>query len=169
MVGGDEVVADRQREGEQATRSGNPRHLIVRTAWLYGEGGRNFPDQILRKAREGEMLEVVDDQRGSPTWTEDLAPALLRLVTTSLFGTFHCTSSGSCSWYEFAKHLVERDGSRVSIEPIKTPPGPPVRPEYSVLSNERYEKATGHRLRTWEESADAYLDSLSRKAMEEER
>ena len=69
--------------GEQALREVAPRHVIVRTAWLYGAGGANFVDSILRKARHGEPLEVVDDQRGSPTWTGDLSRALVRLVEAS--------------------------------------------------------------------------------------
>lgn len=146
--------------GERSTRAANPRHLIVRTAWLFGRGGRNFPDAILEKARRGETLRVVNDQTGSPTWTESLAPALLRLVATGQFGTFHCTSSGLCNWFDFAKHLVTRAGLDVPMESIRSDElGPPIRPAYSVLSLERYEKATGDRMPCWKESIEAYLVS----------
>jgi dTDP-4-dehydrorhamnose reductase len=147
--------------GEQATRAENPRHLIVRTAWLYGRGGRNFPDTILGQAREGKALRVVNDQIGSPTWTEDLAPALARLAANGASGTLHCTSSGECSWYGFAKYLIEKEGLDVPVEAIRSADlPPPIRPAYSALSNERYEKATGHRMPDWEDSVDGYLESL---------
>lgn len=156
------VYGESKRAGEAASRANNPRALVVRTAWLYGAGGRNFPDVILGKARRGEPLEVVDDQEGSPTWTEDLAPALVRLAKAGQFGTFHCTSTGSCTWYQFAQHLIEKEGLQVPVKKTRSPDHPPLRPAYSVLSNERYEKLTGHRMPGWRESADEYLESLPR-------
>ena len=147
--------------GEQATRAANDRHLIVRTAWLYGRGGRNFPDAILEKARRGQKLTVVNDQVGSPTWSRDLAAALVRLVASGRLGTFHCTSSGQCSWFDLAVHLVEREKLDTPVVPIPSAPlGPPIRPAYSVLSNQRYEEATGDRMPCWRDSIDTYLDSL---------
>jgi dTDP-4-dehydrorhamnose reductase len=105
-------------------------------------------------------LRVVNDQRGAPTWTEDLAPALVRLVAAGQLGTFHCTSSGDCSWFEFAKHLIERAGLGSKLEAIGSADlPPPTRPAYSVLSNQRYEGVTGHRMPTWEDSIDRYLAS----------
>ncbi|HET9325688.1 MAG TPA: dTDP-4-dehydrorhamnose reductase [Candidatus Eisenbacteria bacterium] len=149
-------------EGEKATRAMNPRHLIVRTAWLFGHGGRNFPDLILEKARRGEKLSVVNDQTGSPTWTRALAPALVRLVATGQLGTFHCTCSGQCNWFQLAVHLVEREGLDVPVQAIASESlGPPTRPAFSVLDNRRYEEATGDRMPCWKESIDAYLDSRS--------
>lgn len=149
-----------KEEGEKATRAANPRHLIVRTAWLYGRGGRNFPDQIVEKARQGAPLSVVDDQTGSPTWSRDLAPALVRLVGSGQLGTFHCTSSGQCTWFEYARHLVSAEGLDTPVHAIRSADlGPPVRPAYSVLSNERYEQATSNRMPNWKDSIDAYLES----------
>jgi dTDP-4-dehydrorhamnose reductase len=148
--------------GERAVREVNGRHLIVRTSWLYGRGGACFPDTILRRAREGAPLRVVDDQRGSPTWTADLATALVRLAAAAEFGTYHCTGSGDCSWHEFASHLVERSGLRARLEPIASAASgrAAARPAYSVLSNLLYEHVTGHRMPPWKESADRYLESL---------
>ena len=150
--------------GEVATREANPRHMIVRTAWLYGRGGRNFPDTLRAQARAGRPLRVVNDQRGSPTWTEDLAPALVRLASSGRFGTFHCTNSGDCTWFEFAQHLVERCGLSVAVEPVASDalgiPAVP-RPLYSVLSNRLYEQVTGHQMPSWRDAADRYLTSLA--------
>ncbi len=88
--------------GERGAREVNPRHVIVRTAWLYGAGGRNFVDTIVAKARAGEPLRVVDDQRGAPTWTHDLSEAMLALIERREFGTYHVTNSGNCTWYDLA-------------------------------------------------------------------
>jgi dTDP-4-dehydrorhamnose reductase len=153
--------------GERAVREVNPRHMIVRTSWLYGRGGVSFPDTILRHAREGKPLKVVDDQRGSPTWTVDLADALVRLATTGQFGTYHCTGSGDCTWHEFASYLLERAGLTVPVERTDTAAlaRPAQRPAYSVLSNLLYEHVTGHRMPPWKESADRYLQSHAARAV----
>jgi dTDP-4-dehydrorhamnose reductase len=157
------VYGASKRAGEQATRDMNPRHLIVRTAWLYGRGGPNFPDTILERARSGQPLRVVDDQRGSPTWTEDLAPALVRLAETGQYGTYHCTSSEDCTWYEFARHLIARAGIEAAVTRTDTASfgRPAPRPAYSVLSNLLYEHVTGHRMPSWRDAADRYLASLA--------
>ena len=99
-----------QWAGEQAVREFQPRHLIVRSAWIYGAGGTNFVDAMLGKARAGESLRVVDDQRGSPTFTEDLAAGLMRLLASGQLGTFHCTNRGDCTWYDLAAHTLRRAG-----------------------------------------------------------
>jgi dTDP-4-dehydrorhamnose reductase len=148
--------------GERASREVNPRHLIVRTAWLYGQGGSNFPDAILARARAGQALQVVDDQRGSPTWTEDLAPALVRLADAGQFGTYHCTSSGNCTWHDFASHLVARAGLETPVARIDSAAlgRPAARPAYSVLSNLLYEHVAEHRMPSWQDATDRYLTSL---------
>jgi dTDP-4-dehydrorhamnose reductase len=147
-------------EGEIEVRDTNPRHQIVRTSWLYGRNGTSFPTTILRRAREGVRLKVVDDQRGAPTWTADLANAMRRLAVTSRFGTYHCTASGECTWHEFAVHVVERAGLSVAVDPIDSGSlaRPAPRPAYSVLSNWSYEEVTGHRMPDWKAAADRFLD-----------
>ena len=88
-------------------RASLPHHLIVRTAWLYGQEGPNFVLTMLRLARERGALRVVADQRGSPTWTGHLAPALVRLVERGTPGTYHLTNSGSTTWFGLAQAIVE--------------------------------------------------------------
>jgi dTDP-4-dehydrorhamnose reductase len=150
--------------GELAVRELHPRHLIVRTAWLYGRGGSNFVDTILRKARAGEALRVVDDQRGSPTSTTDLADGLLRLMAAGQFGTYHCTNSGDCTWYELAVYLLDRAGVRVDIKSTDSTAlaRPAPRPSYSVLSNLLFEHVTGHRMPHWQQAVDRHLGVPSR-------
>ena len=145
--------------GEVAVREAHPRHLIVRTAWLYGPGGANFIDTILARARAGEPLRVVDDQRGSPTSTSDLAGALVRLVATGQYGTYHCTNAGECSWHELAEHVLRRAGIAAPVARIDsaTLARPARRPAYSVLSNRSFEHVTGHRMPHWQDAVDRYL------------
>ena len=145
--------------GEQAVREVHPRHVIVRTSWLFGPGGGNFVDTILARARAGERLRVVDDQRGSPTFTRDLAQGLLRLVTAGASGTYHCTNSGDCTWYELAAHAVARAGLGVPLERTDTAsfPRPAKRPAYSVLGNTSFEQVTGWRMPAWPDAVERHL------------
>lgn len=96
--------------GEGATRALALRWPIVRTAWLYGASGKSFVKTIVEKAAAGEALRVVDDQIGSPTYARDLARALAELVARQLTGVYHLTNGGSCSWYEFARAILEQAG-----------------------------------------------------------
>jgi len=149
--------------GEQAVREIHPRHVVVRSAWLYGKGGSNFVDTILRKARAGEALKVVDDQRGSPTSTEDLAQALLKLATAGQFGTYHVTNSGDCTWYDLACHVIGRAGlcNPVGRTDTASIGRQARRPAYSVLNNLQYEHVVGDRMMHWRDAVDRYLEGAS--------
>jgi dTDP-4-dehydrorhamnose reductase len=138
--------------GERATAEANPRHHIVRTSWLFGPGGPNFVETILRLTRERDSLRVVDDQVGKPTYTGHLAPELLELATSEKYGIHHRAGAGECSWFEFALEIVERAGLDCSVEPCTTAefPRPAPRPAYSVLGGEQ-------RLPSWREGLEAYL------------
>lgn len=155
------VYAASKWAGEQVLRELLPRHIVVRTAWLYGRGGHNFVDTVLRRARAGEPLRVVDDQRGSPTWTSDLAPALVRLAAAGQFGTYHVTNSGDCTWWDLASYVVRRAGLAAAVEKTTTSElgRPAPRPAYSVLNNQLYERATGQRMPHWQDAVDRYLAS----------
>jgi dTDP-4-dehydrorhamnose reductase len=138
--------------GERATAEANPRHHIVRTSWLFGPGGPNFVETILRLARERDSLRVVDDQIGKPTYTGHLAPKLLELAASEEYGIHHRAGAGECSWFEFAREIVERARLDCSVEPCTTAefPRPAPRPAYSVLGGEQ-------QLPSWREGLDAYL------------
>jgi dTDP-4-dehydrorhamnose reductase len=136
-----------------------PRHIIGRTSWLFGPGGGNFVDTILARARAGERLRVVDDQRGSPTFTRDLAQGLLRLANAGASGTCHCTNSGDCTWYDLAAHALAHAGLGVPLERTDTAsfPRPAKRPAYSVLGNAAFERVTGWRMPAWTDAVERHL------------
>ncbi|MCA9254277.1 MAG: dTDP-4-dehydrorhamnose reductase, partial [Phycisphaerales bacterium] len=146
--------------GERRVREAHPTPTIVRTAWLFGHDGPCFPRAILALARECRLEKVVDDQRGSPTFAEDLADGILRLIDAGATGTVHVTNDGECTWFEFAKEILKRAGVDRPIRPCATAefPRPAKRPAYSVLDLSRYEALTGHRPRHWREAIAAYLD-----------
>ena len=116
---------------------------IVRTSWVCGEHGNNMVKLVRRLAPAGKPLAFVDDQRGCPTFTADLAPALVRLATDRVGGVFHLTNAGAVSWYEFVADILEASGyDRSLVSPISTadldPPRPAPRPANSVLANNRW-------------------------------
>ncbi|HZJ28816.1 MAG TPA: dTDP-4-dehydrorhamnose reductase [Solirubrobacterales bacterium] len=125
--------------GEVAVAAANRRHFIVRTAWLYGHGGSNFVETMLRLASDhGEVL-VVYDQVGSPTSTQDLARGLVRLIEGAAYGLHHMAAAGSCSWFEFAREIFDQAGveCRVLSATTEMLGRPAPRPANSVLESER--------------------------------
>ena len=127
-------------EGERAVAAAAPEaHTIVRTAWLFGAGGKCFPKTILRAAAQRPELTVVADQVGSPTFTGHLAPALVELAAQRVPGVLHVAGAGRCSWYELAVAVVAAGGVDCPVRPISTDeyPLPARRPANSVLVSER--------------------------------
>jgi dTDP-4-dehydrorhamnose reductase len=141
--------------GEWAVRAHCPRHLVVRTAWLYGAHGPSFPRTIGRAAGERDHLDVVDDQVGQPTWTVDLADLLVRLVAADApAGTYHGTSSGSTSWYGFAQEVVAAAGhDPAMVRPTDSTAfvRPAPRPAYSVLGHDALRAAGVAPIGPWQE------------------
>lgn len=123
--------------GEEATRAANPRHFVVRTAWLFGTGGRNFVETMLDLADTGQVT-VVRDQVGSPTYTRHLADGLLRLAATDAYGVHHMTAGGHCSWADFARAIFAEAGVDCQVLPATSDefPRPAARPAWSVLDTE---------------------------------
>lgn len=142
--------------GEQALRSINPAHFIVRTAWLYGPNGRNFAATIYQAAKNPDPLRVVVDQVGSPTYTIDLAAALPLFLDSTAYGTYHITNSGQTSWHGFASEIVpDKEIIAVSSEEY---PRPAKRPHYSVLDTARFEQNFNHQLPSWQDAIGRYKD-----------
>lgn len=145
--------------GEKHVRAKIERHWVVRTAWLFGAGGRNFISTILATADKGKKLEVVDDQIGCPTYARDLAHAIAEIVRGEDYGTWHVTNAGSCSWFDLAREALAisgRTSAKISAISSAKLHRPARRPLYSVLAN-----APG-RLpfsppRPWQEAVAAYL------------
>lgn len=142
--------------GERATAAANPRSFVVRSSWLFGAGGRNFVATMLSLARERDELRVVDDQVGCPTYTADLAQALVRIAAGERFGLHHVAGGGSCSWYELARQALELAGLATRVLPCTTAdfPRPAPRPAYSVLASDRPDAV---RLPEWRDGLERYL------------
>lgn len=135
-----------------------PEVCIVRTSWLFGHGGKCFPATILKLASTRPEISVVNDQRGSPTFTRDLAVALVELCRKSAEGIVHATNQGSCTWYEFAAEIVRKAGLPTKVNPITTAefPRPARRPAYSVLSLDSLHAYNIHTPK-WQDALSRYL------------
>ncbi|MBI4744275.1 MAG: dTDP-4-dehydrorhamnose reductase [Actinobacteria bacterium] len=136
------------------------KYYICRTAWLYGKNGKNFVKTILKLADEKDELKVVNDQFGSPTYSFDLAQKIGELVKENAYGIYHTTNSGSCSWFEFARKILEFGGKdNVKISPISSDEldRPAKRPFYSVLRNYCLELKKFSPMRSYEEALRDYF------------
>jgi len=136
-----------------------PDCCIARTSWLFGVGGKCFPDTILKLAASRPTLDVVNDQRGSPTYAEDLARAIIQLCRKNATGIVHATNSGDCSWFEFAEEIVSRAGLGTTVRPVSSQQmaRPAPRPAYSVLSPARL-RALGNEMPSWRDALQRYLE-----------
>lgn len=143
-------------EGEIAVAESGCKYMIIRTAWLYSEFGKNFCKTILKLASERPEIRVVNDQFGTPTYAGDLAETILQIIPKySRSGIWHYTNSGQCSWYEFARAIAaEADHSNCRIDPCTTAeyPTPARRPAWSVLDKTRIAEDFGIAPPAWEES-----------------
>lgn len=163
------VYAESKRAGElECLATGGPLFL-VRTSWLYGGNGPNFPLSICRAAASGQRLRVVADQLGSPTWTGDLAPALGRLLEGEWFGTYHLTGSGATTWFHFARAVLEDVGIAAKVEPATTAEwgAPAPRPRYSVLGDAHWRQLGMDPLPAWEQGLLGYVSAEREGALVE--
>ncbi|MDQ2849861.1 MAG: dTDP-4-dehydrorhamnose reductase [Actinomycetota bacterium] len=150
--------------GEWAVRALCPDALIVRTAWLYGAGGGNFVSTMARLARERDILTVVDDQHGQPTWTADLGDLITRLVSAEAPGGYwHGVTGGQTTWWGFARAIFEAAGwdpDRVQAVDSAQFQRPAPRPAYSVLGRQRFAEIDVAPLRDWRTVLDEALPTL---------
>ena len=157
-----------KRDGEIAVMQNNNGCYVIRTAWLYGKYGNNFVHTMLRFMNEREEVKVVDDQRGSPTWTFDLASVVLAVIKAGKeipFGIYHFTNEGDISWYDFAKEIyrLDRENGLIETECTVKPcssaeyPAKVTRPAYSVLDKSKIKNALGIKIPFWDESLREYL------------
>jgi dTDP-4-dehydrorhamnose reductase len=146
--------------GEEAVQSLNPRHYIVRTAWLYHTVGNNFPKTMWKLAHkpEGPAVRVVSDQYGSPTYAPHLAQALVQLMHTQAYGTYHIAGRGGTSWFELTRTLYALLGIQVPVMPVATTafPRPAPRPRYGVLTTLQDPACI---LPAWEEGLAAFVQA----------
>ena len=159
--------------GEREIQERDPRHAILRTAWLYGSHGYNFLKTILRRAvndpRKG--LRVVSDQYGTPTWSQRLAHQVLAVVEADATGLFHASGEGACSWYDFAKEFISLMGIDCEVRPCTTAdyPTPTVRPANSILENAALKKAGLNRMQDWREDLKEYVSRYREALLAEVR
>jgi dTDP-4-dehydrorhamnose reductase len=143
--------------------------LVLRTSWLFGTGGVNFVDTILKKVESGAReIPVVDDQVGRPTFAADLAQAIRRLVEKRVRGVVHFANAGEATWYELASEAIAREGhTDVCVRPVATSefPRPARRPRWSVLDTSLYERLSGEAPRSWREALGDYLDERRAAAL----
>jgi dTDP-4-dehydrorhamnose reductase len=136
-----------------------PECCIARTSWLFGAGGKSFPDTILKLATSRPALDVVNDQRGCPTYAVDLARAIIQLCRRNASGIVHATNAGDCTWFEFAQQIVQSAGLTTTVRPVSSEQmaRPAPRPAYSVLSPARL-LSLGIEMPSWRDALQRYLE-----------
>jgi dTDP-4-dehydrorhamnose reductase len=148
-------------EGEMAVRNTTDRHIIMRTAWLYGAGGHNFLKTILRLALTAPTpeLKVVNDQFGSPTWSYRLALQIGALIKSTGRGTYHATAESYGTWYELADYFLTKINVTHNMIPCTSDeyPLPARRPKNSILENHRLKEAGIHVMNRWQEDIDHFI------------
>lgn len=167
------VYGESKYAGEVAVASSNPKHIIARTAWVYGSFGKNFLKTMLRVAGSNDTLRVVHDQRGAPTSSHAIAEALLAVANKvaaegddAPFGLYHLVAEGEASWADFAASIFEASamhgGPVASVEAITTAeyPTKAQRPQYSVLDTSRLQEAFGLQLSDWREPVSAIVEQV---------
>jgi dTDP-4-dehydrorhamnose reductase len=153
------VYGKSKEEAEFRLLDINPDFCIVRSSWLFGTGGKCFPDTILKLASSRPSLKVVNDQRGCPTYAQDLACAIIQLCQKNARGIFHATNAGDCTWFEFAREIIRNAGLATKVEPVSSQEmaRPAPRPAYSVLSLSRL-KSVGIEMPSWRDALARYLE-----------
>lgn len=148
--------------GENYVREFCSKYYIVRTAWLYGYVGHNFVYTMRRLGKEKDSINVVNDQIGNPTNANDLAYHILKIIETDEYGIYHCTGKGECSWYDFAKIIIELSGEECIVKPCTSQEykTPAKRPEYSSLDNMMLRNTVGDEMRHWQDAIKSFIENL---------
>ncbi|WP_407413290.1 dTDP-4-dehydrorhamnose reductase [Methanobrevibacter sp.] len=161
-IGPISVYGKSKLKGEEAILEILDKYFIVRTAWLYGINGKNFPKTMLELAKNHHEITVVYDEVGTPTYTPDLARAISDLIETDYYGIYHLTNSGSCSWCEFARYIFEVAEVDVEVIPVTASEfaRPAPRPSYSVLDNKNWIQKGFKPLRDYKEAIREYIELI---------
>lgn len=159
------VYGETKWEGEKYIQQICPKHVIIRTSWLYSPFGNNFVKTMLRLSEIRTELNVVNDQIGTPTNAYDLAHAILHIISKDIYfkktnqpipyyGIYHYSNEGICSWYDFAQKIFEINNIKINLFPIPTIsyPTPAQRPLYSVLDKTKIKNTFGLKIKDWKES-----------------
>ncbi|MBA2943265.1 dTDP-4-dehydrorhamnose reductase [Paenibacillus sp. CGMCC 1.16610] len=156
------IYGKSKRAGELLVQTLSTKYFIVRTSWVYGLYGANFVKTMLKLAQDRDSLKVVNDQFGSPTYTVDLANFLEQLVRTELYGIYHASNTGVCSWFDFASAIFEESGKKINVMPCSTEefPRPAPRPRFSAMEHMAIRANGFEDLRPWREGLQAFLEEL---------
>lgn len=154
------IYGESKLAGERLIAANMEKFYIIRTSWLFGSNGKNFVDTMLKLGAEKPELKVVNDQIGSPTYTEDLCQSVIEIFLQNDFrdfGIYHLTNSDTCSWYDFAKKIFEIKKMPAVVIPVSSSefPRPAKRPKFSILRNTKTSA-----LRSWQEALMAYLEGV---------
>ena len=158
-IGPISVYGKSKLKGEEAIQEILDKYFILRTAWLYGINGKNFPKTMLELAKDHSEITVVYDEVGTPTYTPDLAYGISQIIETDYYGIYHLTNSGQCSWCEFARYIFEIAGCDVKVIPVTASEfsRPAPRPSYSVLKNKKWIENGFEPLRSYKEAIKEYI------------
>ncbi len=151
------VYGRSKRAGENYVKEFTHKHFIIRSNWVYGEGGKNFVNALLEKAETETEITIPADQYGSPTSAMDLARIILHLIDTNEYGTYHATCKGSCSRFEFAQEILKLAEKTVVLKPTSSAEVSSVRPAYAVLDNFILRIIDVYEMPTWQKSLREYL------------
>lgn len=156
------VYGQTKYEGELAVQELLEKYFIVRIAWVFGVNGKNFVRTMLKLSENHDVITVVNDQFGSPTYTYDLARLLVDMVLTDKYGVYHATNEGICSWYDFACAIFEEAGIPMTVKPVSTAEygAKASRPANSRMSKDKLEENGFERLPAWQDALKRYLDIL---------
>ncbi len=156
------VYGKSKYDAEQAVQGLLSKFFIVRISWAFGINGNNFVKTMLRLSESRDCLSVVNDQIGSPTFTEDLAVLLVDMIQTEKYGIYHATNEGECSWYEFAREIFRMAGKMMTVKPVTTAEygAKAPRPLNSRLSKDKLVENGFKRLPHWQSALERYLTQL---------
>jgi len=148
--------------GEEAVKANLENYFILRTSWVFGERNTNFIATMLRLAEIRSEISVVCDQIGSPTYSKDLAALICDMIVTELYGTYHGTNEGFCSWYDLAKKAFDTATKKITVKPVTSEeyPTKATRPKNSRLSKECLTQSGFKRLPPWEDAVERYLKNI---------
>lgn len=147
-------------EGELEVRKILATYFIVRISWVFGSNGPNFVKTMLKLGNQKNEISVINDQIGSPTYTPDLAKLLVKMISTEMYGIYHATNKGYCSWYDFACEIFKLAEIEVQVKPIRTEEYPTIakRPKNSRLSAISISKHFNYEFETWQNSLKRFLN-----------
>ena len=158
-------------ESEKVVRQATDRHMIIRTAWLYGVNGYNFLKTMLKLALKNPntKIKVVNDQFGSPTWSHRLALQIARIIDENGQGTYHATADGYCTWYELASYFLKKMEVPHTVIPCTSEeyPMPAPRPKNSILENRHLKEKDINIMKNWQDDLDQFVDDFKERLLSE--